>query len=783
MERLRRKRQLKWKKQIRNLLNMVRKFFDIIPPEKSNRKIIKERTPDVLQPSLNIIKTSIMKIVAVLVIISLNWTGLSAVIETFAYFNDTEISSENTFSAGTLDFSLTAGDWEPIEKAINLQPGESVTRSISVVKDGNLDFQYNARTVIDTENSDLDFCNALSLKAELGDSTEYSGTLGGLNFTSPIIIDSSGQDDWVFTITLSSSYTPPDEGAGCSFKFIFDAWQENLSFGQGFYDSEEFDNSLETGGSTTSGYSPIADAYVDQSQADKNFGNSKELVIKSFKDKHDKEKNIRTFIKFDFNFPSGTTILSSNLKLYMKSAPSTSRDYEARRVLGSWKERDSYGIDWNTQPSVDGTLTDSALSGTTKDVWLSWNVTSDVQSFVGGTSNYGWQLKDSSENSSTNYEAKFHSRESSKIELRPILEVQFSAPEATTDYLVINEVYYHVGGNKGNDIKNEWVEIYNPTDSAVDISGWKICDGQACDTIPASSEIPSKGFTVITNKASTWDKWSIPDGVIKIVLNSAIGNGLANTGDGVELRKADNTLVDAMSYGSDTTYFELPLSGKGKSLARIIKGYDTDSATDWIINATPNPGTNPSVDGVETLIFTSYGVAVAGYEPVIEEDDSGEEEIFEEEIVKEEPIIEGTSTLTEEPVDGETTTTEEVGEEEQPVIEEEIIIIDDLFVGLPYVPLYEASSSEEETSSQEETAEEVITEVTTEETASTEETTTEQTQFEEQPAIEEQPTSIPDNTSGEQAQLSENNSAENNGEGNSESALNDTAGLGDSVTE
>jgi hypothetical protein len=91
-----------------------------------------------------------------------------------------------------------------------------------------------------------------------------------------------------------------------------------------------------------------------------------------------------------------------------------------------------------------------------------------------------------------------------------------------------------------------------------------------------------------------------------------------------------------MSYGNDKTYFELPLSGKGKSLARIIKGYDTNSATDWIINATPNPGTNPSVDGVETLIFTSYGVAVAGYEPVIEENDSGEEEIFEEEAIIEE---------------------------------------------------------------------------------------------------------------------------------------------------
>jgi predicted ribosomally synthesized peptide with SipW-like signal peptide len=579
----------------------------------------------------------IIKILATILIFSFNLSPILNISKTFAYYSDTETSLENTFQAGALDFHLEVGEWLPEENAVNLQPGSSVTTTISVIKDGSLDFVYSASTSIDAENSDTQFCNALNLKVELATSTLYNGPLSSLSFSSfsPVLI-SDGKDDLTFTLTLSSSYSPPEDGASCIFTFIFRGWQENLSFGQGFYDEEEIENEIRNGGSTTSGYSPIADSYVNEEKKNDNYGNAGELQIRS-----QNNKNKRTFIKFDFNFPSGTNILSSNLKLYMKSAPSTSRNYEIRRVLNDWKEKDPNGIDWNNQPSVSTSLTSSTSSGTAKNVWLSWNVTSDVQSFVSGSStNYGWMIKDSNEDSSTAYEAKFHSRESNSIELRPILEVQFSAPEATTDHLVINEVYYHVGTGKGKEPDNEWVEIYNPTDSPFDISGWKICDNNSCDTIPTST-IPAKGFAVITNKSSTWDKWSIPDEAVKIVLNSAIGNGLANDGDRVELKKADNTLVDAMSYGNDKTYFELPLSGKGKSLARIIKGYDTNSATDWIINATPNPGTNPSVDGVETLIFTSYGVAVAGYEPVIEENDSGEEEIFEEE-----PIIEENSATT-----------------------------------------------------------------------------------------------------------------------------------------
>lgn len=341
--------------------------------------------------------------------------------------------------------------------------------------------------------------------------------------------------------------------------------------------------------------SPIADAYINQAASENNFGSSPSLRIRS-----KNPANNRSFVKFDFHFPERTNIISSFLKLFMYDPPSASRDYEARRVEGDWKERNPDGITWNNQPSVSGDPTALISSGIDPG-WLSWEVTPDVQGFIEGTyQNYGWRLNDIEENSQKSYLAKFRSRESSFANQRPILEVSFTSPEAETTYPVVNEVYYHVGSGMGSDSRNEWVEIYNPKNESVDISGWQICDRWGCDTIPSSTPIPAKGFAVITPKDSTWDYWEVLGGAIKIVLNSNIGsNGLSNWEDRVILKDASNTVIDAMSYGSDTSQFTLPLSGKGKSLARIVKGYDTDSADDWIINATPNPGTNPSEGGVE----------------------------------------------------------------------------------------------------------------------------------------------------------------------------------------
>lgn len=169
-------------------------------------------------------------------------------------------------------------------------------------------------------------------------------------------------------------------------------------------------------------------------------------------------------------------------------------------------------------------------------------------------------------------------------------------PTPITFHLVINEVYYDVASGKGDEPQNEWIEIYNPTGMAVDISGWKIEDNQGLSsqrTIPTSPPIPAYGYAVITQDSLTWSYWpEIPPATIKIVLGNSIGNGLANENDRVIFKNPAGVEIDAMSYGNDIYAFspDCPDVTTGHSLEREPNGVDTNTAADFIDRTSPTPG-------------------------------------------------------------------------------------------------------------------------------------------------------------------------------------------------
>jgi len=700
------------------------------------------------------IKRSLITIVSLVLIIGLNWTGLSALIGTLAFFNDDENSSLNSFEAATLDFHLNANDWSPDG---NLLPEGSMGKTISLINDGSLIFQYKVKAEKTAGNDD--FCNALQLTADLdGGTVEYMGKLLDFDY-GPVVFSAPG--DWNFVVSLPNVTVP--EGASCEFKFVFSAWQQGLNQGEGFSDMEEDESLIEGGVSTNySSYSPIADSYVGQGNDNANYGSDHDLKVRSRVN-----DNKRTFIKFDFLFPSGTSILSSNLKLFMYKAPTYTRIYQARKASADWTEM---GIKWNNQPAADSNVTSFENTGIKKNVWLTWDVTSDVQGFVNASyPNYGWRINDAYEDTSSCsvYEAKFISKDGPYPSARPVLEVSFVPPVVTTTYPVVNEVYTEVAPGKGNNPKNEWVEIYNPSENPIDISNWKICDDSSCDTIPASSIIPSKGFAVVTGYNSTWNYWTPPAEAIKIVLNSNIGGGLTNAGDRVILKDLSNNVIDAMSYGSDTSQLNPSVyrSGWGRSLARIVKGYDSDKATDWIINVTPNPGTNPTNgEGIEAFRITSEGIEVADslidLDQLVIEDVPPESEVpIEEPATSTEPIID--QTVVEDATNTEATTTEPIGQEISEATSTEEVIPEGSIsteialttedVATSTDPVIPSESSTENATSTATTTEDVFEDTTTiNESTSTESITTEQT--EEPPVVLEESTSLPEETSSEQTE-------------------------------
>ena len=100
----------------------------------------------------------------------------------------------------------------------------------------------------------------------------------------------------------------------------------------------------------------------------------------------------------------------------------------------------------------------------------------------------------------------------------------------------------------------EWVEIYNKSNSPINLSGWNISDNSDQDNLPAVT-IPALSYGVIVTSNTTV---SVPSSAVKIQLIGAgstqIGGSLSNTGDRFTLKNG-LAIIDAMDYGDDHTYF------------------------------------------------------------------------------------------------------------------------------------------------------------------------------------------------------------------------------------
>lgn len=163
------------------------------------------------------------------------------------------------------------------------------------------------------------------------------------------------------------------------------------------------------------------DSYVSQASAASNFGTATTLNVRS-----SAAANMRAFVQFSLStcsIPANALITNGELKLFMSSAPTASRTYDAHRVTASWAEGT---ITWTNQPAVAASATASVATGTTSSVTLKWNVTSDVQAFLDGTSsNFGWRIKDQTEDAATARTGQFRSAEYTTASQRPILEITY----------------------------------------------------------------------------------------------------------------------------------------------------------------------------------------------------------------------------------------------------------------------------------------------------------------------------------------------------------------------
>ena len=175
-------------------------------------------------------KQSLIKIICLLLIIGLNWTGILAIGRTLAYFNDIEKSPANVYSAGSLDFSFNNTNFSGI---IGLN--DKLFFSSVLTNAGTIDWQYAAG--VEKVGGSDNFCNSLILNVELNGVEKYDGNLMSFNLPS----SSKTIGTWDFEIKLPVDAVGINQGDSCVFDLVFRAWQSDAASYEdsGFSDEEK----------------------------------------------------------------------------------------------------------------------------------------------------------------------------------------------------------------------------------------------------------------------------------------------------------------------------------------------------------------------------------------------------------------------------------------------------------------------------------------------------------------------------------------------------------------
>jgi hypothetical protein len=129
--------------------------------------------------------------------------------------------------------------------------------------------------------------------------------------------------------------------------------------------------------------------------------------------------------------------------------------------------------------------------------------------------------------------------------------------------VVINEILYHPVPDSP---KREFVELHNPQDRAVDLSGWSL-DGEVKYFFPAGTAIPPRGYLVIGGDAEVVASIYGLKGVL-----GPLKGKLSRKGGTIDLLDAKGDLVEEVQY-DDKPPFPIEAAGGGASLERIHPNY------------------------------------------------------------------------------------------------------------------------------------------------------------------------------------------------------------------
>ncbi|HCK67630.1 MAG TPA: hypothetical protein DHW49_15320 [Anaerolineae bacterium] len=141
--------------------------------------------------------------------------------------------------------------------------------------------------------------------------------------------------------------------------------------------------------------------------------------------------------------------------------------------------------------------------------------------------------------------------------------------------VIINEIAW--AGTASGLADDEWIELYNTTNAAINITGWRITASDGTPNITLTGIIPAGGYFLLERGENLTDNTTVSDIPADQIYT---GNALSNSGEALTLYDASNKVIDtangnggAWPRGSASTY---------GTMERILGTADSDSA--WITN-------------------------------------------------------------------------------------------------------------------------------------------------------------------------------------------------------
>jgi len=155
------------------------------------------------------------------------------------------------------------------------------------------------------------------------------------------------------------------------------------------------------------------------------------------------------------------------------------------------------------------------------------------------------------------------------------LTAVFLPTELTSGSLVINEINY----NSSEDHESgDWIEIFNPGDMHIDVSGYKLKDDNNDHSynLPDETIIPSGEYLVISNDLEAFSE--LYSNQIPIV--GPFDFGFGGGGDEVRIFDLEGVLIDSVNY-DDESPWPIEPDGNGQTLELKNSNLDNELAESW----------------------------------------------------------------------------------------------------------------------------------------------------------------------------------------------------------